>query len=551
MMVFLRRWSWLFFLLAFTFSAFYASSIDSGASHDRLKYLSIVWDMYQNHQYLVPMVNGVPYTDKPPLLFWLVTASWHLFGVNMFAIQVVINGLIIAWCFVLRAIYKTIFPEDLLGLDLVPYVLIGSYAVWRDLWFFRPDLLLVLGVLLCNLGIFKLLATLNTARSHRDFWPVFLIIIGSIIGLFGKGPIFYVFTLLPFCISAIYTKTYRVFLIKIISGIMIGTCLFLAVWVIPVIVQMDTDFSKNILYKQIIDRAIAPKVSNSNKAFFIYLYNYIPLLFMPWIINLIFFKKLKNVFCQKSPYRSFIFTLFMATLIIFTAFGQKSLWYVLPSIPFGLLFFTRYFVENQYDRKIIKLNKFFLMGLFGLLSILCIVFYFSPNLSVLLFKNSNGNIVISPQVILGFSAASFMIAIYIFFKKENLLPIIFISSLMLILFYSSSKVYVASQEKNFTNIEQAAVILRQQMQNKKGVMLYQVPSFIYLGQFNYSARLTENLVTLTTPKSLIHWLQQYPEGIVIVYGKKCPVINNLNKPLREIGFYIENAKLDSFLFCRQ
>ncbi|MGC3874615.1 ArnT family glycosyltransferase [Halomonas sp. GXIMD04776] len=49
---------------------------------DETRYISVAWEMWQQHQFLVPHMNGTPYSDKPPLLFWLIHLGWTLFGVN-------------------------------------------------------------------------------------------------------------------------------------------------------------------------------------------------------------------------------------------------------------------------------------------------------------------------------------------------------------------------------------------------------------------------------------------------------------------------------------
>lgn len=49
---------------------------------DETRYVSVAWEMWQQHQFLVPHMNGAPYSDKPPLLFWLIQLGWALFGVN-------------------------------------------------------------------------------------------------------------------------------------------------------------------------------------------------------------------------------------------------------------------------------------------------------------------------------------------------------------------------------------------------------------------------------------------------------------------------------------
>ncbi|MGB5259570.1 MAG: glycosyltransferase family 39 protein, partial [Gammaproteobacteria bacterium] len=49
---------------------------------DELRYIAVAWEMWQRGEFLVPILNGEPYSHKPPLFFWLIHAGWWLFGVN-------------------------------------------------------------------------------------------------------------------------------------------------------------------------------------------------------------------------------------------------------------------------------------------------------------------------------------------------------------------------------------------------------------------------------------------------------------------------------------
>lgn len=49
---------------------------------DETRYVSVAWEMWQAHSAWLPLMNGEPYADKPPLLFWLIQSGWSLFGVN-------------------------------------------------------------------------------------------------------------------------------------------------------------------------------------------------------------------------------------------------------------------------------------------------------------------------------------------------------------------------------------------------------------------------------------------------------------------------------------
>src|SRR5678816_2417433 len=49
---------------------------------DETRYLSVAWEMWLRGDFVLPALNGVPYTHKPPMLFWLIQLGWGLFGVN-------------------------------------------------------------------------------------------------------------------------------------------------------------------------------------------------------------------------------------------------------------------------------------------------------------------------------------------------------------------------------------------------------------------------------------------------------------------------------------
>src|ERR1700745_2545024 len=46
------------------------------------QYAGAAREMFQNHEWLLPTNDGIPRLQKPPLLYWLIIASFRLFGVN-------------------------------------------------------------------------------------------------------------------------------------------------------------------------------------------------------------------------------------------------------------------------------------------------------------------------------------------------------------------------------------------------------------------------------------------------------------------------------------
>lgn len=550
-MTFLSRWGWILALLLFSFTAFYSSGIDSGTSHDRLKYLSIAWSMYQNGDYLIPTVNGVPYTDKPPLLFWLIAGSWHLFGINMFGPQLVIMMNYIAWGFLTRAIYATLFPDDARGKDLAPYVLLGSFTLWQGTWFLRVDLLLVTGILLCNWGIIRLLVSLNTSLEKRkDFFSLFLISIGTCIGLFGKGPVIYIFTFFPFVISAFFIKNYRKFWLKITSATLIGSLLMGLVWAIPAAISMGCDFAKQIFYIQLTHRAVRTEVPPYVKrSYFIYLYQYLPALFLPWLVNVVFFRKIKVTFYAFGNAKFFIAAIFVISLFILSCFGQKSAWYILPLLPFGVLFFTRFFVKYEQALSVIWINRILLALCFLILGCVTLGLLFSPSLTHHVFKNFGGKFSLNSSLMSALALLSFLMFVFIYSSK-SFLRLIKYTSIMFFLLYGVLNVYLSIFEKAYTKLEQVSNILSYQERSENGLLIYSVRPdggySEYLGQFNYSAHLTNTIQTSNNIDALRRWIRQHPRGVVIYQGHSCPAIGKLFK----VAAYYERATSMPYLICQ-
>src|SRR6185312_7268426 len=54
---------------------------------DETRYLAVAWEMRLHGDFLVPHLNGAPYSDKPPLLFWLINLGWLVAGMSAWAVR--------------------------------------------------------------------------------------------------------------------------------------------------------------------------------------------------------------------------------------------------------------------------------------------------------------------------------------------------------------------------------------------------------------------------------------------------------------------------------
>src|SRR5688500_14056053 len=56
---------------------------------DEGRYAQIPKEMLLTNSWVVPTLQGEPYLDKPPLLYWLVALSYHAFGITPAAARLV------------------------------------------------------------------------------------------------------------------------------------------------------------------------------------------------------------------------------------------------------------------------------------------------------------------------------------------------------------------------------------------------------------------------------------------------------------------------------
>src|SRR6202008_1592092 len=56
---------------------------------DEGRYAEIPREMLARGEWIVPYLQGEPYLDKPPLLYWLVGLSYRVFGVQDWAARLI------------------------------------------------------------------------------------------------------------------------------------------------------------------------------------------------------------------------------------------------------------------------------------------------------------------------------------------------------------------------------------------------------------------------------------------------------------------------------
>lgn len=155
---------------------------------DETRYLAVAWEMWQRGDFLVPYLNGAPYSHKPPLLFWLMHLGWSLFGVNEWWPRLVPPLFALANLFLIARLACRLWPERADIAVLAPWIAFGGllWTVFSTVVLF--DMLMVFFALTGMLGLVEAWRG-NALRG----WALLAVAIG--LGVLAKGPVILLHTL--------------------------------------------------------------------------------------------------------------------------------------------------------------------------------------------------------------------------------------------------------------------------------------------------------------------------------------------------------------------
>jgi len=168
-------------------------------------YLEIAREMLQRHNFVTPMVDGIRFFDKPPLMYWLAAASMRLFGPHDWAGRIPLALLMLGLLFATYALAHRLFATSVpaktaergaLYSALVLATCIGPYLYTR---FYIPDIAVALWL---TLSIHAFLSGLERIQQHRSaLLPCLAFAAVTALNILTKGLIGLVF---PVAFALIY-----------------------------------------------------------------------------------------------------------------------------------------------------------------------------------------------------------------------------------------------------------------------------------------------------------------------------------------------------------
>jgi len=290
------------------------------------RYAEIAREMVVSGNYLEPHFNGIKHFHKPPLTYWAIAGGLKLFGVNDFGARffsVVAAGLAVFYLFRLarlvlgdegKAIYATcIFATS--GLFLAVSRIVST------------DIYLTCFTIIAQYYLFRRLAGDRRRRTAL----LYAFALG--LGFLTKGPIIFLFTLVPFLVAKLFDRGHRNLFTwgEMLQGLLVFLTVSLP-WYLAVCHE-NPGLLGYFLKVQTVDRVVTNRFHRDEPAWYflgVFLAGFFPYVF--------FF--LRGLFSVKALPRqvSMLLVYIAVPLVVFSLARSKMATYILPFFGVAALF---------------------------------------------------------------------------------------------------------------------------------------------------------------------------------------------------------------------
>jgi 4-amino-4-deoxy-L-arabinose transferase-like glycosyltransferase len=293
---------------------------------DETRYVSVAWEMWLRGDALIPHLNGRPYSQKPPLLFWLICLGWRVFGVNSLWPRLVPGLFTVASLILTARLARQLWPGETRPAELAPAILLGT-VLW--LFFATPvmfDMLLTCCVLT---ALSAFLAAWRSAAPGA--WLAGSTALG--LGLLAKGPVVLIYTVPAAALAPWWgrgtmaiprARWYRALGWSLLLGGAIALC-----WVIPAALRGGEPYTETILWGQTADRLM--EASAHRHPWWWYL-PIVPLVLLPWSVWPALWRAAARS-AAGGPGMRFCAACAIPGLVLLSLVSSKQVHYLVPLAP--------------------------------------------------------------------------------------------------------------------------------------------------------------------------------------------------------------------------
>ena len=311
---------------------------------DEVRYLGVAWEMWLRGDFLVPYLNGEPYSHKPPLLFWLFHGGWYVFGVNEWWPRLVPALFALGSLFGARALARRLWPDAPQSTTLVPWLLAGGifWSLYTPFIFF--DMLLTAWVVLA------ILALLLISRG-RVLGALVMLAAATGAGLLTKGPVMLVHVIFPLLLAPWWSRDVRLrparWYLLTLSAVGVGIAIALW-WALPAAEAGGARYAGEILWDQTRDR-LTESFAHQRPAWW-YL-PVLPLLWLPWVVWTPLWQASAAVLRRPDDGLRMCLSWAVPVFLVLSLVSGKQPQYLLPIFPALALIFSRALVVETANRR--------------------------------------------------------------------------------------------------------------------------------------------------------------------------------------------------------
>jgi len=321
----LKGWGWvggLAWLCAAVF--FYRLGRPGLMDPDEGRYAEIAREMLASGDFLTPTLNFLPYLEKPPLVYWLTAASFHLFGLQEWAARLV--PAVSAWGGVLAVFWlgrrlgnvQTGFWAALITATSAGYVILGR--------------ILTLDMTLTCFLTWGLALAYQAWRTGQGRY-LFLAYGAWGLGVLVKGPVALVLPGLIFLTWLLLERAWRHWPRFWHPGGAVLLALLVLPWYL-LVAWHNPEFWRYFFWEEHVQRFLTPRIHAGQPVYFYVGVVVVGLL--PWTFLLPWALSRPPAMAPEGPTaadRRFLLTWFAVVFVFFSLARAKLFPYLLPGLP--------------------------------------------------------------------------------------------------------------------------------------------------------------------------------------------------------------------------
>jgi len=294
---------------------------------DEGRYSDVVREMLITGNYIIPLTNGIPFIDKPPLFFWMQTFFVQIFGLNEWGLRLWPVTVGILGCLSNYLTGYLLFNRQT-G-QLAAFILATS--IFYFIMSHVADLDLTVSVLIsCSLFAF-LLGIKKENHRHYFFYGAYLF---AALAILAKGLMGIVLPAMVVGLWIFILERWSLLLkIQLITGLLIILALC-SPWFFFAQKQIPT-FLHYFFYTQQFHRYLATEFNSHQNAW--YYLVVISVGFLPWSFFgvLSIFSKIKDIYHRNPHFETYLFLLIwiISITFFFSIPVSKTISYILPVFP--------------------------------------------------------------------------------------------------------------------------------------------------------------------------------------------------------------------------